>query len=422
MRVVVDDVPNLGGVLKPGVPKLVDVSRQQQPDRKVKMIADDSVGPISDEPQPSDDNAEDDFQEVLYFNFCESGHSIVGQGVLDEGHELLPPLEPTLYARSTTTYIVSPDDDNETPELVFTHKSARYLFNAPTIPKDCELVFQYDNDAIPEAVIQRVNNLLDRTEAIREADKCREAMVKELERWNKHKAWCRRPAVGCTNLLQSRWVLKWKEMKGGRGIKARLVVQGFLDKQAVQNYSGTTTRWGQRLILILPVQFSWSLVSLDVSEAFLRGITFKELHEADPTQPLRTVQLKVPPGSGELIRSLTGMQDFDESKEVLEILKPGFGLKDTPRLWNIALKRVLSEIGVQPISTDPQLYVKHANGALVLALSVHVDDLKLTGQPHELKRAKEVLERHFDELKSEVDRFEHWIACDMTLSQVASAL
>ena len=128
-------------------------------------------------------------------------------------------------------------------------------------------------------------------------------------------------------------------MKDGRGVKARLVVQGFMDRQHVDNYAATTSRWGQRLIIILSVQFGWPLISLDVSEAFLRGITFQELHEADPTQPYDKCKLKIPPGSGILFRSLTGMEDFCEETEVLEMRKPGFGLKDAPRLWNIALRK-----------------------------------------------------------------------------------
>ena len=135
-------------------------------------------------------------------------------------------------------------------------------------------------------------------------------MIKELQRWSKHKAWRRRSLKGSENLLQFRWVLKWKEMKNVRGIKARLVVQGFLDKQSVSNYSGTTSRWGQRLIIILSVQMNGSLLSLDVSEACLRGITFQELHEEDPSKPMRSVQLKIPPGSGELFRALEGMEEL----------------------------------------------------------------------------------------------------------------
>ena len=38
-------------------------------------------------------------------------------------------------------------------------------------------------------------------------------------------------------------------MKDGRGVKARLVVQGFMDRQHVDNYAATTSRWGQRLMI-----------------------------------------------------------------------------------------------------------------------------------------------------------------------------
>ncbi|CAK9099575.1 unnamed protein product, partial [Durusdinium trenchii] len=111
---------------------------------------------------------------------------------------------------------------------------------------------------------------------------------------------------------------------------------------------------------------------------------------------------------GVLFRSLGGMEDFCEETEVLEMLKPGFGLKDAPRLWNKALRKVLGIIGVRAIATDNQLYVKHdSKGVLILAISVHVDDLKLTGIVTEMLRAKKVLEDHFDELKCESGSFEH---------------
>ena len=89
-----------------------------------------------------------------------------------------------------------------------------------------------------------------------------------------------------TNLLRSKWVLKWKQIKGQKDIKGRLVAQGFQDKQSLTTFSGTTSRWGQRIVLTVATQFNWSVISADVSEAFLRGITFKRLAELDTTQPL----------------------------------------------------------------------------------------------------------------------------------------
>ena len=60
----------------------------------------------------------------------------------------------------------------------------------------------------------------------------------ELLRWLTHKAWRRGSKKQATNVLKSKWVLKWKDIGSGdskaRKIKARLVAQGFLDRQETQ--------------------------------------------------------------------------------------------------------------------------------------------------------------------------------------------
>ena len=66
---------------------------------------------------------------------------------------------------------------------------------------------------------------------------------------------------------------------------------------------------------------------------------------------------------------------------------------------------MLSKCSLHFVQTDRQLYVKHVNGRLTLLLSVHVDDLKITGEEHELKRVLELLTENFDELKIERDNF-----------------
>ena len=64
-------------------------------------------------------------------------------------------------------------------------------------------------------------------------------------------------------------------------------------------------------------------------------------------------------------------------------MKPGFGLKDAPRLWLMALKRVLGKIGVTATQVDQQLFCMHQNDKLVLLMSIHVDDIKLCGTHEE---------------------------------------
>ena len=41
------------------------------------------------------------------------------------------------------------------------------------------------------------------------------------------------------------------------------------------------------------------------------------------------------------------------------MLRCGFGLKDAPRLWNKILRQVLSQLGMTPLQSDPQLFVWH---------------------------------------------------------------
>ena len=75
-------------------------------------------------------------------------------------------------------------------------------------------------------------------------------MLDELTRWFNLGAFERCPRKQATNVIDARWVLKCKELKGKGIIQARLVVCGFKDLQAAQlsTFARTTTRWGQRLV------------------------------------------------------------------------------------------------------------------------------------------------------------------------------
>ena len=148
-------------------------------------------------------------------------------------------------------------------------------------------------------------------------------------------------------MIDARWVLKWKEVNGKRIIQARLLVRGFKDLQAAQlsTFAGTTTRWGQRLVNSVAAQQGWPLFTADVSQAFLRGLTFEQAAKMkDEVQ--RDVQFTVPPGSAQILQRLPGFEDLNPLVEVLRMLRCGFGLKDAPRLWNKLLRKVLQDLGL----------------------------------------------------------------------------
>ena len=90
---------------------------------------------------------------------------------------------------------------------------------------------------------------------------------------------------------------------------------------------------GQRLVNSVAAQYQWPLFTADVSQAFLRGLTFEEAAQTkDEVQ--RDVQFTVPPGSIPVLQKLPGFENFNPATEVLRMLRCGFGLKDAPRLWN----------------------------------------------------------------------------------------
>ena len=158
-------------------------------------------------------------------------------------------------------------------------------------------------------------------------------MLEELQRWHNLKAFERMPKAIAHNVVDSRWVLKWKEVGGKRVIHARLVVRGFKDTQATQlsTFAGTSSRWGQRIVNSVAAQQGWEIFTADVSQAFLRGLTFEQTAQMK-YEVWREVQFTVPPGSVEMLKKFTG-----------------FGLKYAPRLWNKLLTEELKMIGLKPL-------------------------------------------------------------------------
>lgn len=214
------------------------------------------------------------------------------------------------------------------------------------------------------------------------------------------------PRVRADNPLISRWVLKLKQVDDKKTLKARLIVQGFKDKQEVDNYAGTSTRWSQRLVLIICAQMRWALTSADVSEAFQRGLTSEQLAKL-LGEVKRSCQLELPPGAAAPLRELPRMKDFNDLKEVLNMVKPGYGLKDAPCLCALALPRALKAMRMTSCKADPELHMLHEAGRLVLVLSTHVDDLKFGGTPEATAKILQRLEEQFDRLRISTYCFEH---------------
>ena len=301
----------------------------------------------------------------------------------------------------------------ETPELEFNDVTANMLDGLlRPVPSGHVLVFKVaqttsSNNATLQPVIEKEMDALTPTELRVHAKDVINAKRKELRNWHALGTFRKRPRQTAKNVVDSRWVIRWKNVGGVRSIKARLTVKGFKDLQGnhVETYAGTASRWGQRLIVSIAAMKRWTLFSADVGSAFLKGLTFEQLAEIGGSE-IRQVCFTPPPDAITLVRELDGYNDYDSSF-VLELLRPGFGLKDAPRLWRLRLDMMLRRTGGTPLQADHNIYQWRNKNELLMVVSTHVDDFKGAGLESVRKAVFQALRDEFGDIKMEESRFDH---------------
>ena len=178
-----------------------------------------------------------------------------------------------------------------------------------------------------QAVIKREFDNLTKEEIIQYAKLVNEAKLEELKRWHSLECFVRMPRHKARNKVDGTWVLKWKKVRKEvngqnswvRIIKARLTARGFKDAQAfednIKTYSGTASKWSQRAVNAHAAQMQYTLFSMDISAAFLKGMTYREIAKVTG-DPLRSVQFDFPAKDAWLLRQLPGMEDYDNNLEI----------------------------------------------------------------------------------------------------------
>ena len=269
------------------------------------------------------------------------------------------------------------------------------------------------DDAFP---VDRKTRPLTPLELKSHADDVEKACLAELESWLKNRTCepCLASAYGAkTGLrpLPARWVIEFKEKIGQLIVKCRLCLKGFAESNQARlsTASPTASRLAHRLIYIFSVQNCWPLESLDVSTAFLQGWSFDELRAAGfERQP---VAFKPPPGVWELLVKLdpkfTEMAN-NQDKWVLELHKSAYGLKDAPLLWNLRVISYILSLGLVQSKHDTCLLFLVERGAIVLMLSLHVDDTLVTGLQERITWFHSKMELKFGSVRREIGSFKHF--------------
>jgi Reverse transcriptase (RNA-dependent DNA polymerase) len=191
-----------------------------------------------------------------------------------------------------------------------------------------------------------------------------------------------------SNILPSRFVLAIKRRDNGEEIfKARLVIGGHRDreKQSRVHTANTMRSTSLRMIMAIAAIFGFRLASVDVAQAYLLA-----------AQPLlRDIYVKLPPGTIELNES-----------ELVQLLKPLYGLSESGDYWASTLSNVLlSKVNLTQAQSDMTIFFRKLANRLVLVHGSHVDDIIHAAPPEELDDTLQELREHFEMKEPEYDQF-----------------
>lgn len=181
------------------------------------------------------------------------------------------------------------------------------------------------------------------------------AIEEELRSIEENETWCVVKRPDKVKLIGCRWIFK---IKPGETLKykARLVARGYMQTSNELNdtYSPVARLPTVRLLLAIGVQYGFKFYHLDVKTAFLNGLIDEDIF------------LKAP----------DGVQIPDGY--VLRLKKSLYGLRQSPKCWNIRFHEYISSLGFKRSSADYCLYVKYTRDKCVY-LVLYVDDMLICG-------------------------------------------
>ena len=212
-----------------------------------------------------------------------------------------------------------------------------------------------------------------------EKKKWKIAMEKEMNSLQDNDVWDLVELPPGRKIIGSKWVFKKKTGVDGtvERYKARLVAQGYTQKYGAdydETFCPVVRQESLRVLIALSVKHGLKLHQVDVTTAFLNGTLEEEVFMKQPE----------------------GFEIEGKKHLVCRLKKSIYGLKQSPRCWNVALDTQLKRMGFTQSENDPCIYYRNTGGEMFY-IGVYVDDIILAGKTdNKLTEVKTGLSRKFD--------------------------
>ena len=184
------------------------------------------------------------------------------------------------------------------------------------------------------------------------------AMEDEMKSLKANDVWDLVPRPDARKVIGCKWVFKVKVAADGSVTrhKARLVAQGFSQKPGLdydETFSPVVRSETVRTVFAICAQEGLLMHQMDVATAFLNGNLEEDVFMEQP-------------------------EGYRENNLVCKLKRSLYGLKQSPRCWNVVLDEHLQSIGFKQHQEDPCLYT--ATGGETVIVAVYVDDILVATQ------------------------------------------
>ena len=181
------------------------------------------------------------------------------------------------------------------------------------------------------------------------------AMKSEMDSLRVNETWVLVPKPENCSVVECKWLFKVKEESDNVRFKARLVAKGFTQKEGIdyaEIFAPVVKFTTVRIMLALVAHFDWEMKQMDVTTAFLHGELDKVIYMKQPE----------------------GFEDPKKRDCVCLLKKSLYGLKQSPRQWNIRFDQCMQSLKFVKSYADPCLYFKNI-ASVPLFLLIYVDDM-----------------------------------------------